>query len=170
MPVKDQSYRRGIFIFHSPFTSFLPGPWVHLPRVCFFFFLLNPEALCESNKGAGFPHVGWWGSTFTQVGSCPNSQLTLGLGLTLSCSDATSRKHGLKKFPQLQRERSHCHAAFHGLLSPLCLWMQGYSPFLLLGDEATSCCYTQELGQLNVQVINNNLFFIKSFRLEKTPN
>lgn len=74
MPVKDQSYRRGIFIFHSPFTSFLPGPWVHLPRVLFFFFPLKPRGSLWKQQRGRFPicrmmriyiYSGWFMPKFT---------------------------------------------------------------------------------------------------------
>lgn len=91
-------------LFHSPVISFLPGPWVHLPK--YLVALEATEALCASDEGADFLSLGGWRTTFIQAVSYPNSQLNLEFGISLSSSDATSRNHSLRKLPLLPETTS----------------------------------------------------------------
>lgn len=128
-------------LFYSPFTSFLPGPWVHLPK--YLVSLEATEALCASNEGVDFLSAGGWRTTFTPAGLCPNSQLYLGLGFSLSSRDATSRNRSLQKLPPLQRWHSDFHSAFCvGAPLPFEPVDAEIQPFLLVpfrGAELTSC-------------------------------
>lgn len=151
-----QKLQKGDFYFPLSLHFFCPWPLSVSPK--YFFFPFEPRGFLWKQQRGRFPifrmmrsylYSGWFMPKFT-------AQFRAGVDFELlRCCQQEPQSQKLSTASETTFS-SHFHPAFHGLLSPLCLWLQRTAFFSLLvpfwGEKPPGVAAPRNWASENVQV------------------